>query len=424
MVTFDDIDIDGSGTITQAEWFQLINKTALNDTALAFEEPISCTLNSSLIKDIFEDVYPVEDSRTYCEKQEDMHGSCDITWGDVTWELVSVAIVLALNFTFAFPLNKLYKKHAQSDAGRSGFQWWKLVFVGAKNREPVVYGFALLLDSMQALFSVITVCLWIKKTYDRSVHDVIKYVELLMSWAYICHYMYRFLRVDFSPLFVFSLYSVLDVVSAVPLIRAGYDGVGSTWLSFSYIRVVFVIYSFHSIEKYTSFLKQLMPRGRSGEVVYKLCELALVFLVILVIMAGTIFGLEALGKIPGMEDITLTTGMGDVSFFSMFYFICVTISTVGYGDFSPTTLLSRSFSVVSIIAGVIFFTMATNEIVDIIRLQASGLGSYKPRGSKQISRHVVLCGGAVNNWNLTILQPMIQVTAPRPLWRGCCMPPH
>eukprot|EP00854_Cymbomonas_tetramitiformis_P023417 gene23417-28349_t len=261
MVTFDDIDIDGSGTITQAEWFQLINKTALNDTALAFEEPISCTLNSSLIKDIFEDVYPVEDSRTYCEKQEDMHGSCDITWGDVTWELVSVAIVLALNFTFAFPLNKLYKKHAQSDAGRSGFQWWKLVFVGAKNREPVVYGFALLLDSMQALFSVITVCLWIKKTYDRSVHDVIKYVELLMSWAYICHYMYRF-------------------------------------LSFSYIRVVFVIYSFHSIEKYTSFLKQLMPRGRSGEVVYKLCELALVFLVILVIMAGTIFGLEALGKIP------------------------------------------------------------------------------------------------------------------------------
>ena len=53
--------------------------------------------------------------------------------------------------------------------------------------------------------------------------------------------------------------------------------------------------------------------------------------------------------------------LDDISFFDAFYFTVVTISTVGYGDISPTTTGAKILSMVIIVIGIgTFFTIVTS----------------------------------------------------------------
>lgn len=82
----------------------------------------------------------------------------------------------------------------------------------------------------------------------------------------------------------------------------------------------------------------------------------------------------------------------------MCYYIFVTISTVGYGDFTPKTVLGRAFVGVVIIGGVAFFSVETSELLNVSNMSASGLGSYFPAKGR---RHCLLSGGAVVNGSAT-----------------------
>jgi len=67
----------------------------------------------------------------------------------------------------------------------------------------------------------------------------------------------------------------------------------------------------------------------------------------------------------------------DLSFVDAFYFTIVTISTVGYGDISPTTAASKGFSIFMIIIGIgTFLTIVTSVTQMLIQ-----------RGQNRIRRH-------------------------------------
>jgi len=108
--------------------------------------------------------------------------------------------------------------------------------------------------------------------------------------------------------------------------------------------------------------------------------------------AGTTFTLEVLGDIDGFVDTTITTGMGDISFSTMFYWIITTISTVGYGDFSPTTVVSRMAVVCFIVYGVIFFSNEIGRLLDLGEYMRNGRGTYHL--SRHARHHIVVSGGA------------------------------
>jgi hypothetical protein len=63
----------------------------------------------------------------------------------------------------------------------------------------------------------------------------------------------------------------------------------------------------------------------------------------------------------------------------MCYFTLVTISTVGYGDFSPSTVLSRAFAVAAIFAGVTFFSYLSVRMLALLEKEASGRGKFRPQ---------------------------------------------
>jgi hypothetical protein len=133
------------------------------------------------------------------------------------------------------------------------------------------------------------------------------------------------------------------------------------------------------------------------------------FMALVVCFAGVLFTLEALGDVPGMADVFADSAMGSISFYQMCYFIFVTISTVGYGDFCPKTVLGRAFAGVVITGGVAFFSVETSALVGIAQTEASGRGAFKPRRRR---RHVLVCGGAVAAGGATLAEFLDELCAP------------
>ena len=90
--------------------------------------------------------------------------------------------------------------------------------------------------------------------------------------------------------------------------------------------------------------------------------------------------LELLGE-TSFDDVYFAADMGDISFYQMVYFTFITMSTVGYGDYSPVTVLGRAFVFVLILVGVTFFSYATVQLVELQGLQASGKAdiAYHPQ---------------------------------------------
>ena len=125
-------------------------------------------------------------------------------------------------------------------------------------------------------------------------------------------------------------------------------------------------------------------------------------------MGGTIFVLEVLGELPGLQDKTITTGMGEISMFQMLYWIITTISTVGYGDFSPTTIPSRSFICVFIFAGVFFFGQEITALSEIKEHLGTGRGRYMS-GRRP---HVILTGSGVSKMSSMLEILLFEVLDP------------
>ena len=77
------------------------------------------------------------------------------------------------------------------------------------------------------------------------------------------------------------------------------------------------------------------------------------------------------------------------SFFQSVYFVMVTISTVGYGDYSPETVIGRGLTSVYILGGVGFFSITINDTIAMVDYLRAGKGSY---ASTRGTPHVVLVG--------------------------------
>lgn len=100
--------------------------------------------------------------------------------------------------------------------------------------------------------------------------------------------------------------------------------------------------------------------------------------------------------------IAIFQGIGDPAFisdssseeirwtlFNSFYFIVITLSSVGYGDFVPVTSITKLLVIVFIVIGVILFSKYIQEIINAIDLASKGRGSFDPRIGE---RFVLICG--------------------------------
>ena len=70
--------------------------------------------------------------------------------------------------------------------------------------------------------------------------------------------------------------------------------------------------------------------------------------------------------VPDYFQIESSLGQ-KLTFDSSLYFVLITITTVGYGDWTPATTISRIIVGIFFIGAVVFFTMQTSEISELIK---------------------------------------------------------
>lgn len=124
-----------------------------------------------------------------------------------------------------------------------------------------------------------------------------------------------------------------------------------------------------------------------------MAQLVLRVTALLTVMAGTTLTFEILGDPSWMQDSFLVTyGDDRVSFLQMVYWIVVSITTVGYGDFTPKTVITRVLTTVFIVVGVASVYLIQFSFTEMRRQQHEGTGKYwQSNWGEQRHVCVILC---------------------------------
>jgi hypothetical protein len=78
-----------------------------------------------------------------------------------------------------------------------------------------------------------------------------------------------------------------------------------------------------------------------------------------------------------------------LTFFDSFYFIVVTLSTVGYGHITPTTAMSKLFMIIFVVACLVIIPMSVSRLQKLLGLQSPYRRPYVRNEGEQ---HIVVCG--------------------------------
>eukprot|EP00602_Paraphysomonas_sp_CaronLab_P000471 CAMPEP_0185018052 /NCGR_PEP_ID=MMETSP1103-20130426/903_1 /TAXON_ID=36769 /ORGANISM="Paraphysomonas bandaiensis, Strain Caron Lab Isolate" /LENGTH=1629 /DNA_ID=CAMNT_0027547741 /DNA_START=137 /DNA_END=5026 /DNA_ORIENTATION=- len=87
-----------------------------------------------------------------------------------------------------------------------------------------------------------------------------------------------------------------------------------------------------------------------------------------------------------------------LGFFEGLYFVVVTISVVGYGDFMPTNDASRVATLMLIVTALIVIPMQINKLQTLLAMNSPFRTTYNARPHES---HIIICGHVNDKWRLS-----------------------
>lgn len=223
-----------------------------------------------------------------------------------------------------------------------------------------------------------TACvLYVYGTYVRTVRPAVRVCNVIIGIILAIDLWLSISSSDFSMAFAVSISCFFKAFAIPSLLLAKRD---SGYLNFAYLCAFSVYESYRSIDRRIQtnisttkhFMFGLFARGFT----------------LLFLLAAGIQMLEVPGDILSANFVAEWEELQGWHFFNSIYFVVITLTTVGYGDFSPETILGRLFSIFMVILGVVVFADAAGHIYEHLRL-VHGSGSFAKRAN---SRHVIICG--------------------------------
>ncbi|MCO5551651.1 hypothetical protein L7F22_005155 [Adiantum nelumboides] len=171
--------------------------------------------------------------------------------------------------------------------------------------------------------------------------------------------------------YAFSINGIVDLISTIPIyfILSGImsdAAIPELFLVFRLLRAVPLVSSW------------VLP---GGAVAQEICLLIFYALGVFVLAAGILQWVEWRATSQSVREANDCPSYGCLSFYEAFYFIIVTVSTVGYGDITLKSNWGRLICILVIIAAVVFIPVEVNKILD--------LASRRPYGGKYAVRKVV-----------------------------------
>lgn len=83
-----------------------------------------------------------------------------------------------------------------------------------------------------------------------------------------------------------------------------------------------------------------------------------------------------------------------LQFFDAFYFMIVTVATVGYGDISPRTIPSKCVVMIYILTALVLIPLQVNKLTSLLSMTSMYRNPYNPQSA---DNHAIICGH-VSDW--------------------------
>lgn len=314
------------------------------------------------------------------------------TWEEMAEVFICFPIVTQVAVFFCWILlHRLYETCVHGPR----FRKFILNHIGSNDypipRQP---RFMTLLCMGQILASLWAVAVFVVNCYELSTVPAVKNMNICLGIFQMFHYFVIGLQLEFRLHYLFYSGQLVDVITLPGMLwtslRPEYEG---RWLTLNFLRSIQALHAYERLDNIGALRLGL------GEVAHEVILMGFRFMVLIVCFASSIFTLEVLGPMPIGRESLLPTAMGDISFFTMLYWVIETISTVGYGDFAPKTFLSRVTTMGFMVAGVAFFTVEFQRILEFASNEKRGTGVYK----KTKRPHIILLGGGVRYCDTSIV---------------------
>jgi hypothetical protein len=245
------------------------------------------------------------------------------------------------------------------------------------------------LEGMIGLSTLASCFLYIVETYEEDYNGISGedctdsgyfLAEVVLSTGFAFHFaLYLYLAPNVAK-YMFNLQTLVDVMTIVPMyltVFAPYHICHFLSSSLKFVRVVRLLRVLRSLT--------LIASGAQNPIVFQLVVTVATMVVTLVFAAGIVHFLQSLGE--NAEDRETWNGDKKLTFIDALYFIVITFSSVGYGDFSPVTGLGEVVTIVLILFTIYIVPSEASRLSFLMNMQSKFHKPYEPQGAYT---HVVI----------------------------------
>ncbi|KAH9541015.1 hypothetical protein CY35_14G037400 [Sphagnum magellanicum] len=234
-----------------------------------------------------------------------------------------------------------------------------------------------ILEFFSALLSGV---FYVYSTY-HSHNKSISQAQNIISIAFVVDYFLRIYSAPVRLLYVFSFWGLLDLVSAIPVV-----------LIFRHAGKAASIIHLLQFLRIIRILTLMRKVGISGSTISQQILLLVVSTFGAVFLAAGLLQWVEYDGAPQADKNECPHGPC-LNFWDAFYFVIVTISTVGYGDFTPKTQLGQLVAMATIIVALVVLPIRIGQITHLASLRPYG-GSVS--GSKVINSRYLIVSGSIS----------------------------
>lgn len=299
----------------------------------------------------------------------------DVLWFFIARCIYSGVVTFFISFLIALARDFIRNKYMYQGPARSIAPLRKAFHsFSAQYRDTYFFYYV---EFVRLTANILVCCLYVKGTYRQSV-DVYASVIYRIFGAVVC--VDLFLAILFADSAIsasLTFNHIIDAFSIPSLFLAIGD---SAYLNFAFLRAVSAYGAYGRLER-RMFVHIFSSRRL-------LVKLTFQCITLFYTLAAGIQLLEIPGDLLPVDFRTEWSKFSDWSFLNSTYFIIVTLSTVGYGDFSPSTMQGRIYTFFIIVIGIVVFTGVISELGKQTN-EARGSGHFVKNSR---TRHIVITG--------------------------------